>query len=69
MSDRFVLMNGRSICPACNVHPSFVGEHRCFGPDSEQRCECQDPLCRLQRREITLAELEAEDAAAFGGGG
>jgi hypothetical protein len=56
----------RKLCDACNVQPGWVGEHRCCGdwkgdPPSIP-CECQDALCRMQRREVTLAELEAEDA-------
>lgn len=59
-SDLYALIDGRVICNACNVRPEFMGEHRCFGEDGGDRCQCQDPLCRLHRREVTLADLEAE---------
>lgn len=61
--DLYSLVNDKVICNACNVLPTFLGEHRCFGDDGGRRCECQDPLCRLQRREVTLAELEAETSS------
>lgn len=60
-SDLYSIVGGRTICNACNVLPTFMGEHRCFGDDGGPSCECQDPLCRLKRGEVTLAELEAED--------
>lgn len=54
------------LCDACNVRPDWPGEHRCCGSRKgdpiEIRCECAAPECRMQRREVTLAELEAEDA-------
>lgn len=52
------------LCDACNVCPEWPGEHRCCGGHGFPpiRCECSDPLCRMQRGEVTLAELQAEDA-------
>ncbi len=67
MNDLYVQVDGRTICNACNVRPDFLGEHRCFGEVGGQRCQCPEPLCRLQRREVTLVELEAEDPVVFGG--
>jgi hypothetical protein len=57
----------RKLCDACNVRPEWLGEHRCCGSRKgdppEIVCECQSPLCRMYREEVTLAELEAEEAA------
>lgn len=57
----------RKLCDACNVRPEWVGEHRCCGDrrgdPPKIPCDCQEPLCRMQRGEATLAALEAEDAA------
>lgn len=56
-SDLFQRVHGSVICNACNVLPSFNGEHRCFGAP----CACLSPLCRLQRQEVTLTQLIEED--------
>lgn len=59
-SELYSVIDGKVICNACNVRSEFLGEHRCFGDDGGRACECQSPLCRLKRGEVTLAELEAE---------
>lgn len=61
-AELYTVVDGRIICNACNVRPGWPGEHRCFGTDGGATCQCQDGLCRMQRGEVTLAELEAEDA-------
>lgn len=61
--DHYQLLDGRVICNACNVRPDFQGEHRCFGRDLLDVCECQDGLCRMQRGEITLVGLLLEEQA------
>lgn len=62
-ADPMIVVDGRRLCGACNVRPEWPGEHRCWRSDSGQTCECPNPLCRLDRGEVSVVELEAEDAA------
>lgn len=59
--DLFREVDGVTICNACNVRPEWPGEHRCFRTVDGVTCECSTPLCRLDRGEVTLEQLMAED--------